>query len=201
MSDEWRIRIELPEEGHAETLLQRLGLDLGSDEAKQLARELEGHRLPVSRDGNELFVYAASEAQAEQARRIVEAELAEEGIEAQVFEIERWLPDEARWSGEPPRETWEEEELERGYAPWEVRVQLQSRERADELAEQLEGEGYDVVKRSNYLIVGAASEDEARTLAQRLHGQAEPGGELVWEVAPTNPFAVFGGLGGSGTPF
>ena len=201
MSDEWRIRIELPEEGHAETLLQRLGLDLGSDEAKRLARELEGHRLPVFRDGNELFVYAASQPQAEQARLIVEAELAEEGIEAQVFEIERWLPDEERWSGEPSRETWEEEELERGYAPWEVRVQLQSRERADELAEQLEGEGYDVVKRSNYLIVGAASENEARALAQRLHGQAEPGGELVWEVAPTNPFAVFGGLGGSGTPF
>ena len=201
MSDEWRIRIELPEEGHAETLLQRLGLDLGSDEAKRLARELEGHRLPVFRDGNELFVYAASQPQAEQARLIVEAELAEEGIEAQVFEIERWLPDEERWSGEPSRETWEEEELERGYAPWEVRVQLQSRERADELAEQLEGEGYDVVKRSNYLIVGAASENEARALAERLHGQAEPGGELVWEVAPTNPFAVFGGLGGSGTPF
>jgi alpha-mannosidase len=32
-------------------------------------------------------------------------------------------------------------------------------------------------------------------LARRLHGRAEPGGELVWEVAPQNPFAVFGGLG------
>jgi hypothetical protein len=201
MSDEWRIRIQLPEEGHAETLLQRLGIDLGSDEARRLARELEGHRLPVSRDGNELFVYAASQAEAEQARRIIETELAEEGIEAQLFEIERWLPDEERWSGEPPQETWEEAELERGYAPWEVRVQVQSRESADVLAERLQGEGYDVVKRSNYLIVGAASEDEARALAERLHGEAEPGGELVWEVAPTNPFAVFGGMGGSGTPF
>ena len=184
MSDEWRIRIELAEEGHAETLLGRLGLDLSSDEAKRLARELQGHRLPVSRDENELFVYAASQGQAEQARRIIETELAEEGIEAQVSEIERWLPDEERWSGEPPQETWEEEELERGYAPWEVRVELQSRERAGELAEKLEGEGYDVVKRSTYLLVGAASEDEARALAQRLHGEAEPGGELVWEVAP-----------------
>ncbi|HYX89716.1 MAG TPA: hypothetical protein VE753_10135 [Gaiellaceae bacterium] len=201
MRDDWRIRIELPEEGHAETLLGRLGLDLGSDEAKRLARELEGHRLPVSRDENELFVYAASAAQAEQARRIVEAELAGEGIEAGLSEVERWLPEEERWSGEPPQETWEEEELERGYAPWEVRVECDSREEADRLADELERDGYRVVRRANYLLAGAASEEDARALARRVHGVAEPGGELVWEVVPKNPFAVFGGMGGSGTPF
>ncbi len=200
MSDDWRIRIELPEEGHAETLLGRLGLDLGSDEARRLARELEGHRLPVSRDENELFVYAASPVQAEQARRVVEAELADEGIEAKVSEVERWLHDEERWSGEPVQETWEEEELERGYAPWEVRVECDSRERAGELADELKREGYRVVRRSNYLLAGTTSEEEARELARRVHGKAEPGGELVWEVAPKNPFAVFGGMGGSGTP-
>jgi hypothetical protein len=201
MRDDWRIRIELPEEGYAETLLGRLGLDLGSDEAKRLARELEGQRLPVSRDDNELFVYAASPAQAEQARRIIEAELAGEGIEARVTEVERWLHDEERWSGEPPQETWEEEELERGYAPWEVRVECKSRERADELADELERQGYRVVRRAKYLLAGAASKEEADALARRLHGRAEPGGVLVWEVAPKNPFAVFGGMGGSGAPF
>jgi hypothetical protein len=201
MSEDWRIRIELPEERHAERLLGRLGLDLGSDEAKRLARELEGHRLPVSRDENELFVYAASQPLAEQARLIIEAELAEEGIEARVSEVERWLDDEERWSGEPPQETWEEEELERGYAPWEVRVECESRDRADRLADELEAEGYSVVRRANYVLAGAASEEDARALARRVHGHAEPGGEVVWEVAPKNPFAVFGGLGGSGTPF
>ena len=201
MRDDWRIRIELPEEGHAETVLRRLGLDLGSDEARRLARELEGHRLPVSRDENELFVYAASPAEAEQALRIVEAELAEEGIEARVSQVERWLHDEERWSGEPPQETWEEEELERGYAPWEVRVELESREQADRLADELEREGISVIRRAGYVLAGAASEEEARALARRLHGHAEPGGELVWEVVPRNPFAVFGGMGGSGTPF
>ena len=30
---------------------------------------------------------------------------------------------------------------------------------------------------------------------ERVHGQVEPGGELVYEVQPQNPFAVFGGLG------
>jgi hypothetical protein len=195
MRDDWRIRIDTAEGGHAESLLERLGLDLGSDEAKRLARELEGHRLAVSRDGDTVFVYAESQAQAEQARRIVEAELRDEGIDAQV-QVERWLPDEERWSSEPPQETWEQEEVERGHAPWEVRVELPSHAEAEALADRLESEGYDVVRRWRYVIVGAGSEEEARELAQTLHGEVEPGGELVWEVIPQNPFAVFGGLAG-----
>jgi hypothetical protein len=200
MTDDWRIRIELPEEQHAETLLGQLGLDLGSDEAKRLARDLAGRRLAVSRDGSELFVYASSPAEAEQARRVVEAELAEEGLEARVSAVEHWLHDEERWTGEEPQETWEEEELEHGHAPWEVRVERESHRAAQELADELEREGYKVIRRFRYLIVGASSEAEANALAQRLHGEVEPGGQLVWEVAPQNPFAIFGGLGGSGTP-
>jgi hypothetical protein len=197
MTDDWRIRIELPEEEHAETLLGRLGLDLGSDEAKRLAEELEGRRLAVSHDGNELFVYASSPAEAERARRIVEAELAEERIEAVTSSVERWLEEEERWTGEPPSETWEEEEIERGYAPWEVRVERQSHGQARKLADELERDGYDVVRRFRYVIVGAASEEEAQELAARLHGEAEAGGEVVWEGMPQSPFAVFRGLGGT----
>jgi hypothetical protein len=194
MSDNWRIRVELPEEGHMSSLLDRLGLDLGSDEAKRLAKELEGHRLAVSRDDDVVFVYAESQAQAEQARRMVDAELADDGVDIQAH-VERWLPDEERWSGEPPQETWEQEELRRGYAPWEVRVELDSHEDADQLADSLEREGFDVVRRWRYLIVGTETEEQARELARRVHGEAEPGGEAVWEVAPQNPFALFGGLG------
>ena len=50
------------------------------------------------------------------------------------------------------------------------------------------------------MIDGSASREEAEELATRLHGEVEPGGELVWEASPGNPFAVFGGLGGDGTP-
>jgi hypothetical protein len=128
------------------------------------------------------------------------AELAEEGIQAKVSPIERWLEDEERWTGDPPQETWEEEELERGYAPWEVRVEYRSHADARRAGDELEREGYDVVRRFRYLVIGTASEEDARKLAERLHGQVEPGGELVWEVVPQNPFAIFGGLGGSGTP-
>ena len=195
MNDDWRIRIELGEAVHADTLLGRLGLDLGSDEAQRLAKELQGHRLAVSNDEDTVFVYVDSAAQADQARKIVEAELEDEGIEAEVI-TERWLPDDERWSGEPAQETWEQEVIEQGHAPWEVRVELPSHEEADELADELQREGFDVLRRWRYLIIGAGSEEEARALARRVHGDAEPGGEVVWEVAPQNPFAVFGGLGG-----
>jgi hypothetical protein len=195
MSDDWRIRVELGETANAEALLGRLGLDL-AEESRRLAEELKGRRLAVSNDEDTVFVYVDTPAEADSARQIVEAELAEEGIEPTELVSEHWLPEEERWSGEPPSETWEQEEVEQGFAPWEVRVELDSHGEADQLADQLEGEGYDVARRWRYLIVGAASEEEARELARRLHGEAEPGGEVVWEATPSNPFAVFGGLGG-----
>jgi hypothetical protein len=202
MSDDWRIRIELPEEQHRETFLGRLGVaeDLGSAEARQLAKELEGRRLAVSQDENELFVYASTQAEADQARAIVEAELADEGVQGSVSQPERWLPDEERWSDEPQQETWEEEELEHGQAPWEVRVERESHAAAEKLADELEAEGYKPVRRWQYLIVGTSTREEAEELARRLHGEAEPAAQLAWEVAPRNPFAIFGGMGSAGTP-
>jgi hypothetical protein len=202
MSDDWRIRIELPEEEHRETFLGRLGLveDLGSAEARQLAKELEGRRLAVSQDDNELFVYASSQAEAEQARAIVEAELADEGLQGSVSQPEHWLREEERWSDEPPQETWEEEALDHGQAPWEVRVERDSHDEAEKLADELEAEGYKPVRRWQYLIVGTSTREEAEELARRLHGEAEPAAQLAWEVAPRNPFAIFGGMGSSGTP-
>jgi hypothetical protein len=193
VADDWRIRIEV-EEAHAGGLLDRLGADL-DEEARELARELEKRRLAVSRDGDEIFVYASSRPEAERAHGVIEAQLRSLGGAARATRVEHWLEDEERWDDEPAGETWEEEELDRGYAPWEVRVQCASRDEAKTLAETLEGEGYNPVRRFHYLIVGTASKEDADALAIRLHGRAEPGGELVWETAPQNPFVVFGGLG------
>jgi hypothetical protein len=198
MADDWRIRIKI-EDDQAPGLLERLGLELG-DEASELARELEKRRLAVSYDDDEVFVYASARAEAESARAVIQAELRDLGIAAVTGPVEHWLEDEERWDDEPPDETWEEDELERGYAPWEVRVSCKSHPEARELADQLEQEGYSVERRWRHLIVGTASKEEAEALAARLHGEVEPGGELVWETVPGNPFAIFGGLGGSGTP-
>jgi hypothetical protein len=195
--DDYRIRVEVQDE--ADSLLERLGLELG-DEAAELARELEQRKLAVSRDGDEVFVYAGTRAEAERARSVVQAVLGDLDASAVTGPVEHWLEDEERWDDEPPGETWEEEELEHGHAPWEVRVETRSRDDARRLEEQLEGEGHPVVRLFDRLIVGAASREEAEELAERLHGEVEPGGALVWETVPGNPFAIFGGLGGSGTP-
>ncbi len=197
--DDWRLRIELPEEAGAGAFLHRIGINLGN-EAAELARGLEQQRLAATYDGQTVFVYAPSRIQADQARQIVEAELKEQGIEPVRVVLEHWLAEEDRWDDEPPGPDIDEETLARGYAPWEVRVEATSPAEADELAEQLEQEGYSVVRAFNFVIAGAASREEAQELARRIHGEVEPGGELVYEVAPQNPFAVFGGLGSAGTP-
>ena len=195
--DDYRIRVELAEEEHAAGLLSRLGL---GSRARELAEELEGRKLAVSQDGSELFVYASSAAEAEQARAIVEAEVAEEDLQARIGPVEHWLHDEERWDDEPPEPSPEEELLEEGIAPWEVRVECGSLREAEELATQLETEGYGVLRRFRYLIVGTETHEEAEALAERLHGEVEPSSAYVWENVPQNPFVVFGGLGGAGTP-
>jgi hypothetical protein len=215
--DDWRIRIELPDEEGARGLLERLGL--ARRDAEELADELQEHRLAVSRDGDTVFVYAATGMQAEQASRIVEDELREGGWEPRRLVSERWLHDEERWDDEPaaqravragepaeavrgdreiaPRQPTplEDDLLARGYAPWEVRVECKSLAEANALADRLREEGYGVSHTFRYVIAGTATRDEAVELARRIHGEVEAGGELVYEVAPQNPFAIFGGLG------
>ena len=91
-----------------------------------------------------------------------------------------------------------------GAAQWEVRIELGTHEETVTLAERLESEGIPIVRRHTFLLAGAANEDDARALAERIRGEApenakvevEPGGGMVWEVAPRNPFTFFGGLGG-----
>jgi hypothetical protein len=196
--DDWRIRIELPDE-HAGGLLERLGLELGG-EAADLAKELEARRLAVSHDDGIVFVYTSSQREAEQAQAVVGAVLREQGVEADASTVEHWLAAEDRWDTEPANGDVEDDLLERGYAPWEVRIERDTHAEASELADQLESEGYSVERRWRYLIAGTATREDAERLATRFHGDVEPGGELVWEALPGNPFAVFGGLGGSGTP-
>ena len=193
-NDDWRITIEV--EG-AKEVAQRLGGDL-SAEARQLADDLKARRLSVSVDDETLFIYAGSQTDAEKARAIVESELRANGIEATTSKVEHWLDAEERWDDEPPGETWEDEELEEGYAPWEVRVECGSRQEAVDLAASLETEGYKPLRNSHFLIVGTASHEDAEALATRLHGEVAAGGEVVLEAMPEmhSRFAIFGGLAG-----
>ena len=73
------------------------------------------------------------------------------------------------------RET--EESLETGHAEWEVRVEFETRDDIDRVAEELEGEGIPVVRRSQYLLLGAVNEDEAKALSDRLRASLPAGGD------------------------
>jgi hypothetical protein len=214
MADDFRLTVDFDDEGDGTQLVEWLAaLRLEGDE-----RERFGDRVVVSRDGPRVFLYADAAAPLEAAELAVNDELAERGAGARLS-LERWHPVEQAWrdADEPLPESADEIEAERGrqqareaahsretgHAEWEVRVELPTHEETAALADRLESEGIPVVRRSTFLLAGAANEDDARALAERLRGElpaaarieVEAGGGMVWEVMPQNPFAFFGGLG------
>ena len=197
--DDWRLRIVLTEP-ERQGLLGRLHLWESEADARELADELRERRLAVTEDSDVVFVYASSSLELEQARAVIEQELDEIGAQPSTLVVEHWLADEERWDDDPPGDTVEAELVSEGYAPWEVRIPARNHEEAHRIADELEQEGYGIVRRFRYVIAGCSSREEAEALAKRLHGRIEAGGELVWETMPGNPFAVFGGIGDVGGP-
>lgn len=91
--DDWRLRIELGEEG-AGGLRGRLGLS----DAHELAKDLEKHRIEASDDGGTVFVYADSSLELESARAVIEREIAELDLAPIEMVSGHWLHDEERWA-------------------------------------------------------------------------------------------------------
>ena len=214
MADDWRVTIDFDDEGDGTQFAEWLAaLELEADEREKL-----GDRVIVSRDGPRVFLYTDAEDRARAVYQTVQARIESEGQSA-VISLEGWHPVEQAWKDPsvPLPQTEEEihaeherlqereaaESLEKGRSEWEVRVELASHEDTDAMAKHLESEGIPIVRRYTYLLAGAVNEDDARALAERLEREApegakiavEPGGGLIWEVAPRNPFVVFGGLG------
>lgn len=215
MADDWRVTIDFDDEGDGTQLTEWLAaVDLEGEERSSL-----GDRVIVSRDGPRVYLYADSPEPAREVLRTVSARIEQEG-HAAITALERWHPVEQAWKDgsvplpDTPEELAQEHErfqereaaesAETGAAQWEVRIELGTHEETVTLAERLESEGIPVVRRHTFLLAGAANEDDARELAGRIRGEApegakvevEPGGGMVWEVAPRNPFTFFGGLGG-----
>jgi hypothetical protein len=212
MADDWRLTVRVSDEDAAADLVRRLH-DLRLDEADQ---SLAGGRIAVSRDDDTVFLYADSGDVLRAAAPIVQREL---GDGSGGLDLTRWHPIEQEWEAAevPLPDTDAEREVEydrlqqreeaeaqaTGFADWEVRIELPGHDETVELADRLESQGIPVIRRHTFLLVGAASEEEAHELAARLAGEApegsrvevEPSGQMVWEVMPANPFAVFGGLG------
>lgn len=211
MDDDWRVRIDLRDHGRAHTLLERL-------DAFELEHQLETSfhdRVIVSRENSTLFLYAGTRQQAEQARELARRFAGEHSWEVD-FDLRRWHPTAEAWedpdvplpstAAEQAAEHAERIATERAQPipEFEVRVECSTREAAHELASRLRDEGLASVQRSHYVLVGAADEDQASRLADRIRVEAPPGSIVTAEgtinavlarVGP-NPFAIFGGLGG-----
>lgn len=195
VADDWRVRVVLGDDESRGAFSRLLGHELSPD-GEELAKALNGQHLVVSGENNNLFVYADTRRQADHAHSLIGSELRHHGFEAAESGVEHWLADQERWDNEPREETWEEEALDHGYAPWEVRVTCRSRSEATELAEKLERDGFEPVRRWTHLVVGTATREEADTLAARLHGEVAAGGAVVWDEAidsrVVRPFVFFG---------
>ncbi len=216
MSDDWRLRAALLDEGAARALTERL-------EAEKLGEGLQtafGDQLIVSTDGPDVFVYAGDRAQADLAGNAIRTIALERGWDVEL-ELKRWHPTAEEWEdpdiplpttdAEQAAEHAErvakerEETAERGYAEYEVKVHCSSHRETVELATRLHEEGLPVVRRWRYLLVGASDEDAANALAERLRAEAPAGSTVVAEVSQRaawdddparGSFAMFGGLGG-----
>ena len=90
-------------------------------------------------------------------------------------------------------ETLVDDELEEPAAEqprWEVRAELPSHHQAVEVARRLREQGHPVLRRWRYLIVGAASEDEAAVLAQEITQQAQVNAFVIFDATPFADFEI-----------
>lgn len=210
MSDDWRVTIELPEGGDWRDIVDRLHED-------EVARAAHGQRIALSFDHEVLHAYGDTREAVEGAREAIERVLRERGLEPTRTVLHRWHPEEESWeeASVPLPSTPEEHEAEHarreaqeaadsaepGGADWEVDAELPSRRAAVELAERLESEGLPVRRWWRVVRVGAATEDDARALAERIRAEAPPGTEVRWQGAAADawailrPFPELGGLG------
>ncbi len=211
MSDDWRLTVTV-HEGH-ETFIDHLHeANLEDDVRRRL-----GGRVAVSQDGPNIFFYADSEQDGRDAQAIVASLLARHKLTG-TAKLERWHPTEERWEDpavplpqsigdlEQERQLRDADEQaqarEHHHADFEVRVHLTHRDDAIELEDRMRQEGRPVIRRFHYVLVGASDEDDAAALADRLRIEApqaaeiipQGSAELVRELSPPSPFAIFGGL-------
>jgi hypothetical protein len=214
MNDDWRLHIDLHDQGFA----HRLGESLQAEELEHDLKRSFADKVVVSVDGNDVFCYTGSRAQAEAAQRVIDKLIADQHWQADV-ELTHWHPLAERWEPaddpgpvDPEHAAAERaeriaderaESAEQGFPEYEVRVQTRSRGDARDLVQQLEDEQIPAIQRWSVVLIGANDSAAAEALADRLRKQhpgleitVELNGRRVWKDLPGNPFAVLGGLAG-----
>jgi hypothetical protein len=215
VSDDWRLRIHLPEPGRGRLLAENLA---ASELEHELTKAL-ADRVAVTHDEDEVFVYAGTREDAERAAELVGTATAGKDWNV-TTELARWHPEAEEWE-DPDRplpttaeehaaehadrvEHEREDSQQQGYPEFEVRVQCPSRSDAIDLQKRLRAQGIPSLRRWRYVLVGSPDEDGAKALADQIRAAAPPEavvrtegtGRAASELVPGNPFALFGGLGG-----
>ncbi len=147
-----------------------------------------------------VYLYADTQDAAREAERVVRAVLVQHQIAADEFMLDRWDPDDEEWQDastlipdgddEQAAEYQDlvDDETEESAAErprWEVRAELPTHHQAVEVARRLRAEGRPVLRRWRYLIVGAASKDEAGVLAQEIMQQARVSAAVHFDATPS----------------
>jgi hypothetical protein len=208
MADEFRVRAHTPE-------ARRLYAAL---EAIEHHHDAHGPlpRITVTHDHDDVFLYADSASAAARTHDLVQETITRESIEGEVT-VARWHHEEERWEdpsaplpSTPAEHAAEHARLEAaetaesqqaGIPEWEVRIAVPTHADARAFAARLRAEGIPVNQRWRHLLVGAADEDDAAALAERLRGEAPAGSEIVaqgsglpyWQML--HPYSYLGGLG------
>ena len=214
MNDDWRVQVICPTTAVAANLSELLH----AGDFEHSLEDAAGERVVVSLDGSELFLYAGTRTQAERATEAVRSLAATSGAIVRT-ELRRWhpvseewidadlpLPDSERAVAAEHAELIEEEDEEQShlkYAQWEVRVSTHSARETTALAHSLRQEGIPCLRRWHFLLIGAADEDAAKALSERVRALAPADVTINVEGSydealseNPNPFAIFGGLGG-----
>jgi hypothetical protein len=202
-STDWRVTITLSGQANVEQARQ----SFSEQEVEQDVHRRLGHNIVVGSGDSQIFLYAGTELAASEAERTAREVLGQLGIEAE-FAVHRWHPIEEEWQSPdvamPQTEAEREAEHQRleaaetvesvdfGSALFQVRAELPSHREAVALAHKLQGEGYTVVRRWKFLIVGANNDDDAQALAEHIRQDAPADAEVTAEPAGVRlPFIPF----------
>lgn len=209
--NDWRVTVRLHVAGQAGKAAEHLSAHQVEDEV----HERLGGRVILGADGgDDLFLYTHSQDAAAAAQQSVSDLLSGHGLGAD-YTVERWHPVAEEWEpadvplpGTAAEVQAEHEQLDAeetsesvtgGVALFEVRVQLPSHREAVALAARLANEGYSVVRRWRFLVVGANNEDQAAEFAARIRQDVAADAVITTEeVGPGRPYTVFELAAGSG---
>ena len=202
-STDWRVTISLSGQVNVEQARQ----SFSEQEVEQDVRSKLGHNIVVGAGDSQIYLYAGTELAASEAERTAREVLGQLGIDAE-FTLHRWHPIEEEWRSPDvamPRtederqaehqrleEAEAAESVDFGSALFQARAELPSHREAVALAHKLQGEGYPVVRRWKFLIVGANDDDDARALAEHIRQEAPADAQVTAEPAGVRlPFIPF----------